>query len=219
MSSTASSAPVERAARPRRTQEQRRNETQAKVLEAAIECLLEYGYSGTTTPRVAAKAGVTRGAQVHHFPSREDLVTAAVRYLAVRRAEEALAEFARIPQGGNVVEAALDLLWRLHQGPLFTATAELWLAARTDRALAEQLESVEPVVTSGLAAALAPLAPAGASTTVLRDFVYTAMDAMRGLLLSSYVWRDEARVRRQWARVRAQLLRLAAVELADYLPS
>ncbi|MDT5024109.1 MAG: hypothetical protein QOE61_535, partial [Micromonosporaceae bacterium] len=57
------------AKKARRTQEQRSAEMRVRLLDATIECLVEYGYAGTTTPRVAEKAGVTRGAQVHHFPS------------------------------------------------------------------------------------------------------------------------------------------------------
>src|SRR5690242_5936361 len=65
----------------RRTQEQRRAETRAKLLDAAIESLLEVGYAATTTRAVAQRAGVSSGAQTHHFPRRVDLVAAAVEHL------------------------------------------------------------------------------------------------------------------------------------------
>ncbi len=57
-----------------------------RLLDATIECLVTYGYAGTTTPRVAERAGVTRGAQIHHFRSKEDLVVAAIEHLAQQRA-------------------------------------------------------------------------------------------------------------------------------------
>ena len=50
-----------------------------------------YGYNGTTTPRVAEMAGVTRGAQVHHFGSKNDLVIAALQHLAAKRAAAVVA--------------------------------------------------------------------------------------------------------------------------------
>ena len=64
----------------RRTQGQRSAETRARLLDATIDCLVTYGYNGTTTPRVAEMAGVTRGAQVHHFGSKNDLVIAALQH-------------------------------------------------------------------------------------------------------------------------------------------
>ncbi|RDI68073.1 TetR/AcrR family transcriptional regulator [Nocardia pseudobrasiliensis] len=125
----------------RRTQEQRSAATQTKVMDATIECLREYGYRGTTTLLVAERAGVTRGALLHHYRSREDLVAAAVRYLAVKRVREALETFGRLTLSEDVVPQALDLLWRMHQGPVFAAVLELWVAARTDDVLAGQVES------------------------------------------------------------------------------
>ncbi|MGA8126368.1 MAG: helix-turn-helix domain-containing protein, partial [Mycobacterium sp.] len=58
--------------RVRRTQAERSAAMRTRLLDATIECLVSYGYAGTTTPRVAERAGVTRGAQIHHFRSKED---------------------------------------------------------------------------------------------------------------------------------------------------
>ena len=70
----------------RRTQQERRDETRGKLLDATIECLLASGYQATTTRRVAELAGVSAGAMTHHFPQRVDLVGAAVERLAEQRA-------------------------------------------------------------------------------------------------------------------------------------
>ena len=79
------------------SQEERRAETRAKLLDATIECLLEEGYAGTTTRRVAELAGVSQGAQTHHFPYRVDLVAAAIERLAQhgRRVSAARGRLAR----------------------------------------------------------------------------------------------------------------------------
>ncbi|TSD99201.1 TetR/AcrR family transcriptional regulator [Skermania sp. ID1734] len=198
--------------RARRTQEERSAETRAKLLDATIECLVEYGYAGTTTPRVAAKAGVTRGAQVHHFPSKADLVTAAVRHLATKRAEEAIRELSKALGAEDALSRGLDLLWEIHQGPLFVAAVELWVAARTDPELAGHVAQVEKVVTTNVTALGSTIVP-GVAEDVVRDFTFTAMDTMRGILVSNYVHSDRSRVDRQWRRVRAQLLRLAKAEI------
>ena len=71
----------------RRTQVQRRSETQAAILSAAIELLAEKGYAGFSASGVAARAGISRGAQEHYFPKKSDLIAASTRY-AMREAIE-----------------------------------------------------------------------------------------------------------------------------------
>lgn len=65
-----------------RTQEERSAATRAALLDATVACLVDYGYASLTTTRVVERAGVSRGAQVHHFPTKAQLVTEAVRHLA-----------------------------------------------------------------------------------------------------------------------------------------
>src|SRR5277367_4995704 len=72
----------------RRTQRERSEAMRGRLLEATIDCLYELGYSRTTTIEVAARAGVSRGAQLHHFPTKKRLVTIAVRHLLSKRIEE-----------------------------------------------------------------------------------------------------------------------------------
>lgn len=176
-----------------------------RLLDATVECLVTYGYSGTTTQRVAEIAGVTRGAQVHHFRSKEDLVAAAVEHLAEQRVQAAIRDLGRVGSNPDPVTTMLDYLWESHQGPIFVATLELWVAARTDPVLAEHIERVEPIVIGALISALAQLIPNRAAQKELRDLAFTAMDALRGILLSSFVDRDTERARKRWNRVCGQL--------------
>jgi AcrR family transcriptional regulator len=191
--------------RIRRTQAERSAAMRARLLDATIECLVTYGYAGTTTPRVAERAGVTRGAQIHHFRAKEDLVVAAIEHLAQQRVQAAMREFGRMEASTDPVSTVLEFLWEAHQGPMFVATVELWVAARTDSVLAGHVERVEPLVNSTLIAAIAQLVPDHAARKDLRNFVYTAMDALRGILLASFVDRDTDRARRRWDRACEQL--------------
>jgi AcrR family transcriptional regulator len=186
--------------RVRRTQAERSAAMRGRLLDATIECLVSYGYAGTTTPRVAQLAGVTRGAQIHHFRSKEDLVVAAIEHLAQRRAQAAIREFGRVEASRDPASMVLDFLWEAHQGPMFIAAVELWVAARTDSVLARHIERVEPVVNSTLIAAIAQLVPDYPAQKELRNIVYTAMDALRGILVASFVDRDSDRARRCWDR-------------------
>jgi AcrR family transcriptional regulator len=120
------------AVRRQRTQEERSAETRAKLLDATIECLYELGYARTTTTEIADRAGVSRGAQLHHFPTKAELVTTAVDYLFERRNAEFREAFARLPAGPDRGAHAVDLLWSMVSGPTFYAFLELLVAARTD---------------------------------------------------------------------------------------
>lgn len=131
-------------AAPRRTQAERRAETRARLLEATIECLIEEGYAGTTIRHVTERAGVSQGAQSHHFPHRVDLVASAFEHLAEQRIER-YAERARTLSGGRDVRlrALLELLWEDFSSPLFTVAAKLWVASADDPELRERLIPVE----------------------------------------------------------------------------
>src|SRR5260370_2155508 len=129
--------------RVRRTQAQRTAAMRTRLLDATIECLVTYGYAGTTTLRVAHLAGVTRGAQIHHFRSKADLVVAAIEHLAQQRAQAAIRELSRVQASPDPIATSLDFLWEAHQGPMFTAALELWVAARAASLPAPQTERVQ----------------------------------------------------------------------------
>jgi AcrR family transcriptional regulator len=124
-------------AEPAGWQAQKSAATRKRIVEAAIRCFVELGYAGTTTIAIAARAGLSRGAMLHHFPSKIDVVRAAVDYLhgkrlkAFRRALERGA-----PADGDRVRQALEAYVGHVRHPLFVAFFELAVAARTDRELA-----------------------------------------------------------------------------------
>ncbi|MGF0311296.1 TetR family transcriptional regulator [Rhodococcus sp. 14-2483-1-1] len=120
----------------RRTQAERTAGTRAKLLDAAIDCLVELGFAKTSTQEIARRAGVSRGAQLHHFPSKESLVIAAVEHLVDRRLSEILEAEPDPARGPEILADAFS-------GPLFYAALELWVAARTDPALHEAMIPLE----------------------------------------------------------------------------
>jgi AcrR family transcriptional regulator len=84
----------------RRTQAERSASTQRLLLDATVACLVELGYGGTTTSAVVERAGVSRGAQLHHYGTRQHLMGAAVEHLAARRLEWVRTEVASLPDDG-----------------------------------------------------------------------------------------------------------------------
>jgi len=116
----------------RRTQAERSAETMTKLLEATAACLAEVGYARTSTTDICRRAGVSRGAMLHHFPSKAVLVTAACEHIVDTWAAEFRAAIEAVPAAEARLQAAVDLLWGLWKGPAVTAWFELVVAGRTD---------------------------------------------------------------------------------------
>jgi len=132
-------------ARPRRTQAQRREETRRVLLEATIACLVELGYRGTTTLAVEARAGVSRGARVHHFPNKAALLSGVADHLFGQFAAqyaEALAATEDARSRRARVRRALGMMWAIQQRSENIAQLELNMAARTDDELRGGLQQV-----------------------------------------------------------------------------
>ncbi len=116
----------------RRTQYQRSAATRARLLDAAIDCIVAHGYARTTTTMIARRARLTRGAQLHHFGNREQLVLAAIAHLFERGRREFAAAFKNVPPGPDQNDIAIDLSWKFFSGRLATAWIEIMVAARSD---------------------------------------------------------------------------------------
>jgi AcrR family transcriptional regulator len=125
--------------RGRRTQEERTAAMRARLLEATVECLVEFGYAGTTTTAVVERAGVSRGAILHHFPTKADLVATSVEHVMDRRNEAFRKRFAVLPKDENLVDSIVQALWGEINGPIFYAWLELLVASRTDPELKKKV--------------------------------------------------------------------------------
>jgi AcrR family transcriptional regulator len=140
-----SSPAAEAAPRARRTQQERRDATRLKLLDATLECLVELGYAQTTTVGIAQRAGISQGALFKHFPTKAGLLGAAVEHLFPRLIAEYRAglDVPSVP-GEDRVALVIERLWSIYQRPELLAAIELYVAARTDPELASALSAVDP---------------------------------------------------------------------------
>jgi AcrR family transcriptional regulator len=188
---------------PARRQEERSRSTRLRVLEAAVACLVELGWSGTTTTVVAERAGVSRGAQLHHYRTKSALVVAAVEHLAERRAADLRADAAALPPGGDRVARTVELLASFFTGPLFAAAIEVWVAARTDPGLRATLVPLEARLGREMHRLTVQLLGADESRPGVRESVQATLDLLRGLGVASLLTDDSARRGRllaEWSR-------------------
>jgi AcrR family transcriptional regulator len=124
-------------------QAQKSASTRNLIIEAAIKCFVDLGYARTTTTVIAERAGLSRGAMLHHFPSKLDIVRAAVDHLHAKRLRAFRKAMAKDPPGGDHVRQGVENYWEHVRHPLFVAFFELAVAARTDRELAEILRPAQ----------------------------------------------------------------------------
>lgn len=133
---------VERRGRTHRTHEERSAATQEKLIEAAIHCLHRYGYAATTTTLVAEEAGLSRGAMLHQFGTKVDLMLAVARYVVEKQNaffREALRSY---PRGKARFIGLTDVTWQALSQPSAMALLEIMMASRSDPDLAERYPSV-----------------------------------------------------------------------------
>lgn len=116
----------------RRSQPERRAAMQARLLDATVECLVELGWAKTSLPEVVARAGVGRGAQVHHFPTKAALMEAVGDHLLARHRGEFVSAFSALSPSERTPSAAIEALWTVFGGPTWIAVMELAVAGRTD---------------------------------------------------------------------------------------
>jgi AcrR family transcriptional regulator len=180
--------------RVRRTNEERSAETRARLLDATIDCLAELGYARTTTTEIADRAGVSRGAQLHHYPTKAALVTAAMAHLFDQRDEEFREAIARIPAGPDRASKAIDHLWTILRGRTFYAWLELVVAARTDAELRSDMQQFSARTVSNIQRTFRALFPAPAGPNrfyeLAPDFTFAVM---HGILLEQLVVRGDER--------------------------
>ncbi|MBM7416464.1 MULTISPECIES: TetR/AcrR family transcriptional regulator [Nocardiaceae] len=170
----------------RRTQEERRTDTIARLLDATIASLCEKGYAATTVNEVVTRAGVSSGALFRHFPTRLDLVVAAADEVRRRQFEEFRAGLSGF--GSASVEHCLTLLRAACRAPINGAWYELLIAARSDEALRDRLVPFtvryhREITDLGRSLPIAGIIPAAELDTVL----FTVVHLLDGEALSAVV--------------------------------
>ena len=179
----------------RRTQQERRATTRAGLLEATVESLVELGYAATTTLEVERRAGVSRGARIHHFPTKALLLASAVDYLYEHLGdhyEQAFGGGAAGTSDAQRFRNGLALMWQVYREPRYVAVLELNMAARTDDELRARLIEVGDRHRAHAVAAAAEYFPtlAGAPAERLVELINAAL---LGLLTQRNVKEDPAR--------------------------
>lgn len=183
---------------PRRTQKERRDATQASLLDAAIDALWESGLARFTTADVCQRAGVSQGALFRYFPRKTDLLAAMAEHLFAGLRSKYEADFQALPGNRKNPREGLRLLWSTMTDYRLLAAYELYTAARTDADLRAALEPIVRAHVSRIHELSGLLLPgrAGLAREQFRAMVDLAILAMQGLVLNRMPLRDEQQTRR-----------------------
>lgn len=187
--------------------QERSRATRQRLLDAAVDGLAGNGWSGTTVAMVAGRAGVSRGAAQHHFPTREDLVAAAIEYATENRLVEQRAVLPSDPY--ERVEAVVNMLVDIYVGPYFRAALHVWVAAGADESLRERVYPLEARLGRRVHRVAVDLLGADERSQGVRETIQGTLDMARGLGLAAVLGDDTARrkpIVRQWARILADVL-------------
>ena len=167
--------------KPRRTQEERREGTIRKLLDAAIAALVDVGYAEASVQVICARAGVSQGALFRHFPTREALMVAVAADVGKKTLASYRREFDALRGNGEPVTVALRLVRSHARSRPNQAWYELAVAARTHEKLRRALEPMALAYYAGIEAMARQLLPevaarAGAAFPLLVETVLAVFD-------------------------------------------
>lgn len=185
----------------REPQQDRSRATRAKLLEAAITCLAELGWSASTVAVVAERAGVSRGAAQHHFPTREALFTAALDHVTRERGDQIRQQLS--DQGNEVsTETIVGVVFDLYSGTFFRAALMMWVAAASEPQLREQIVPLEARIGRQVHRLVVDVLGVDERREGVRETIQATLDLARGLGLANLLTDDSGRragIIKHWA--------------------
>jgi AcrR family transcriptional regulator len=197
-------------------QQRKSVQTRITILEAAIDCLQKHGYGRTTTQLIAEMAGISRGAMLHHYATKQELIASVIDYTVYKRMEVFLEGIRQLRDSERINDmAGIEVSWASMQTRECSAYLELAIAARTDPDLAEIFLPRARRFDENERAAVISAFPEWAGSlegyTLAMDYC-TAM--LEGLLISRDIWPEaDQRVLRQFLGQTIAMLRTGAIGL------
>lgn len=170
----------------RRTNAERTAETRSKLIRAAIDILFQKGYAAATTIEVTKRAKASRGAMLHHFPTRVDLLLATAEYIIVEQRNYRREKLAAVEDDWRRFAAAADVTWEVQQQPATIALLEIMLGSRSDNELRKRFAPFIREMAAMRAESAARLANTLGVTDVkaLDDLILIHNASLRGLTMN-----------------------------------
>jgi AcrR family transcriptional regulator len=198
----------------RRTQAERRTTTQHALLDATVQCLVDVGYSRTTTTEICARAGVSQGALFRHYPTKQALLAAAAEHLYELLLQGFRGHLGNLGSEATGLDSALGALWRTFERPELAAAYELHVAARTDEQLRELLGRVTNMHATSIRRTAADLFPEAATDERFARLLDTVLETFQGMAISRMITHDRDHEERVLEALRLMILSTFPTEVA-----
>ena len=172
-------------------EQERSVRTRERLLDATLDVIFEEGWSGASTNRICERAGVSRGAQTHHYPTKVELLLAAIEHASRAHAELIESKTAELGPDAHPLRTFLELVWDAMLDERYSGSwLEALTAARTDPKLRNRIQAADRSIVDGVAAMAAGLAerPEPRAKELFELTVYL----MRGLVLQRGVHPETA---------------------------
>lgn len=143
MTQTTLASPADSTKKARRTQAERSEAMRIRLIEATLKCLETDGYAGTTVTKIVDAAQVSRGAPVHHFPSKAALIAATAEHLMRKIYVQLGVAMRHLDQSEDKLTELIMTSWKQIFGTTENAVIlELIVASRRDEELAQMLQKL-----------------------------------------------------------------------------
>ncbi|WP_168201357.1 TetR/AcrR family transcriptional regulator [Qingshengfaniella alkalisoli] len=195
----------------RRTQAERSLETTTSILEATLSCILDKGLINTSTTEVARRAGVSRGALLHHYPVKEALMAEALRMLLHREIAAADDRAKSVVEENIDVDQFIDFVWERFSGDLYMVSMEFVNASRTDPKIREALIPVATEFNEAYGRVWERVTGSGddPETRMRQKIEITAIMCLARGMATQTIWREEPELFRETIDYWKRLLKLA----------
>jgi AcrR family transcriptional regulator len=175
----------------RRTQAERSEETRTRILKAAAHLIRTRGYARFRTAEVAEAAGLSRGAQLHHFPTKDALVVATLAYVFQQSQNLSRRRASAVNRPRDLIEAVIEDAREFFFSEHFKVALDIVLSTSTDQSVRKQILDISrkarrPVETAWTEA----LASSGVPGPLAADIVALTLSLVRGLAIRT-LWDND----------------------------
>jgi AcrR family transcriptional regulator len=196
---------------PRRTRAERSALSTRRLIDAAVRALYRDGYGATTVSVVIEEADASRGAFLHHFPTKADLMLAVVRHVWDIDRRYYSMWFSTIPDPKTRFLGFIDVGWKALSRPTGVAVTEILIACRSDSGMAELVIPAQlKIQKEARLFVLEHVKATGITSAEITSFLRFVEATLRGLSIDLMLTKDRSSVEPTLARIRStatQLLR------------
>ena len=175
----------------RRTQAERSEETRTRILKAAANLIRKRGYARFRTAEVAKEAGLSRGAQLHHFPTKDSLVVATLEHVFEQAQMLSRRRASAVNRPRDLIEAVIEDAREFFFSEHFMVAIDIVLSTSTDQSVRKQILDISRKARRPAEAAWAEaLAANGVPGQLASDLVALTLSLVRGMALRT-LWDND----------------------------